>query len=263
MVQQEGDQRLTALSKATGDLITGPLAAHNTADIQRILTAAVHEDGPDRAVVLALDGAIVAVQRSARADEDDVSADDRDFALSALREGQTRSRDDSDNLVDIAVPIAASGQAVGVLLGQSSTNGAVDELAGIVLPRMSAAGLGVALLAALIALAIARYIAAPLRKLAVAATAVGQGQLEALPNLRGSAEVGALAGAFSQMVADLGVSRAAVAEQQQTLETRVRERTADLERTLAELRESTDTREQLSATVRGLASPIIPGSTAF
>jgi anti-anti-sigma factor len=97
-----------------------------------------------------------------------------------------------------------------------------------------------------------------LRKLAVAATAVGQGTLEALPNLRGSAEVGALASAFGQMVADLRTSQAAVAEQQRTLETRVRERTADLERTLAELQESITTREQLSATVRGLASPIIP-----
>ena len=258
VVRQEGDQRLTALTEATSDLITAPLVAHDTADVQRILTAVVREEGLDRAFVLAPDGAIVAAQRSERVDEEDLSSNDQDFALSALRAGQLRTRDDSDNLVDIAVPIAANGQAVGVLLGQSSTSGAVDELVGTTLPLMSAAGLGLALLAGLIAVAMARYIAAPLRKLSVAAIAVGQGQLEALPNLRGNAEVGALAGAFGQMVTDLRTTQAAVAEQQRTLETRVSERTADLERTLAELQESVTTREQLSATVRGLSSPIIP-----
>jgi anti-anti-sigma regulatory factor/HAMP domain-containing protein len=258
VVQQEGAQRLTALTQAASDLIAAPLVTHNTADVQRILTAAVREEGLDRAFVLTPDGAIVAAQRSERVDEEEVSADDQDFALSALRAGQLRTRDDSDNLVDIAVPITANGQAVGVLLGQSSTSGAVDELVGTTLPQMSAAGLGVALLAGLIALAMARYIAAPLRKLSVVAVAIGQGQLEALPNLRGSAEVGALAGAFGQMVADLRTTRAAVAEQQRTLETRVSERTAELERILAELRESVTTREQLSATVRELASPIVP-----
>jgi len=258
VVQQEADQRLTALSEATSDLITAPLVAHDTAGMQRILTAAVRDEGLDRAFVLAPDGAMLAMQRGERADADDLSTEDQDFALGALRAGQLRTRDDSDSLVDIAVPITADGQSVGVLLGQSSTNGAVDELVGTVLPQMSAAGLGVALLAALVALAMARYIAAPLRKLAAAATAVGQGQLAALPTLRGSAEVGALAGAFGQMVADLRTTQAAVAEQQHMLETRVYERTADLQRTLAELRESVNAREQLSATVRELSSPIIP-----
>jgi anti-anti-sigma factor len=70
--------------------------------------------------------------------------------------------------------------------------------------------------------------------------------------------VGALAGAFGQMVNDLGTTREIVAEQQRTLETRVSERTADLERTLADLRESTTVREQLRATVRELASPVVP-----
>jgi anti-anti-sigma factor len=60
------------------------------------------------------------------------------------------------------------------------------------------------------------------------------------------------------MVADLHTTQAAVAEQQRTLEARVGERTADLERTLAELRESVTARAQLDATVRGLSSPIIP-----
>jgi anti-anti-sigma regulatory factor/HAMP domain-containing protein len=257
-LQQEGDQRLTALTEATRDLIAAPLAAQHPADVQQILTAAVREDGLDHAMVLAPSGATIAMQLSPRDDADGVSDDDRDFALGALREGQTRVRNDTDNLVDIAVPITAHGQALGVLLGQSSTNGAVDELVGTVLPQMSAAGLGIALLAGLLALVIARYIAAPLRKLAAAATAVGQGQLAALPNLRGNAEVRALSSAFSQMVTDLGVSRAAIAAEQHTLETRVHERTADLERTLTELRASTAAQEQLRATVQGLASPIIP-----
>jgi anti-anti-sigma factor len=257
-VQKEGDQRLTALAEATRDLIAAPILVQHTADVQQILTAAVREDGLDRAVVLAPDGATIAVQHSTQIDADDISADDRAFALAALHEGQTRVRDDNDNLVDLAVPIMANEQRLGVLLAQSLTNGAVDELAGTVIPQMSAAGFGVALLAGLLALMIARYIAAPLRKLAAAAAAVGQGQLATLPNLRGNAEVRALSSAFSQMVADLSVSRAAVAAEQHMLETRVRERTADLERTLTELRESTDAREQLRATVQALASPIIP-----
>src|SRR5262245_27634574 len=158
----------------------------------------------------------------------------------------------------MAVPIVETVQAIGVLLGQSSTSPALDELLGTTLPEMSAAGLGTALLAALIALVLACYIAAPLRKLSNVAVAVGQGQLEALPALHGGAEVGALAGAFEQMIGDLRTAREAVAEQQRTLETRVSERTADLERTLAELRETTTAREQLSATVRELASPVVP-----
>jgi anti-anti-sigma regulatory factor/HAMP domain-containing protein len=258
VVQQEGDQRLTALAETTGDLITAPLAAHDTAAVQRILSAAVRDEGLDRAFVLAPDRTMVAAQHSERVDEDDLSTDDQDFALSALRANQLRTRNDTDNLVDIAVPIAQNDQAVGVLLGQSSTSGAIDELIGTTLPQMSAAGLGVALLAGLVALALARRIAAPLQKLSVAAMAVGQGQLEALPAQRGNAEVGALASAFGQMVDDLRASRAAVAEQQRTLEVRVQERTADLERALAELRESVSVREQLSATVRELASPIVP-----
>ncbi|MFL5803294.1 MAG: STAS domain-containing protein [Roseiflexaceae bacterium] len=258
VVQEESDQRLTALTQATSDLVTAPLVAHDTAGIQGVLAAVVREEGLDRAFALAPDGAIVATQLSERADEEELSADDQDFALSALRTNQLRTRDDSDNLVDIAVPIVANGQTVGVLLGQSSTEGAVDELIGTTLPQMSAAGLGVALLAGLVALVMARYIAAPLRKLAVVATAVGQGQLESLPKVRGGAEIGALASAFGQMVEDLRTAREVVVEQHRTLETRVSERTADLERTLAELRESVDTREQLSATVRELSSPIVP-----
>lgn len=257
-VQQEGDQRLSALTQATGDLLTPPLVAHDTAGIQRILTAAVREEGLEQAFVLAPDGAIVAAQRSEQRDDTELSTDDQDFALSALRANQLQARDDADNLVDIAVPMVANGQTVGVLLGQSSIDAAVDELLGTALPQMSVAGLVVALLAGLLALVLARYSAAPLRKLATVATAVGQGQLETLPKLGGSAEVGALASAFDQMVDDLRSSRAAVAEHQRTLETRVSERTADLERTLAELRESITVREQLSATVRELSSPVVP-----
>jgi anti-anti-sigma factor len=258
VIQGESDQRLTALSEATSELISAPLVAQDFADVQRILTTVVREEGLDRAFVFGPDGAVVAKQSSDRVEAEDLSADDQDFALQALHDGQLRTRDDADNSVDIAVPVAANGQTVGVLLGQSSTGAAVDELVGTTLPQMSAAGLGLALLAGLLALAMARYIAAPLSKLSVAATAVGQGQLEALPKLRGSAEIAALAGAFGQMVDDLRSSRAAVAQQQQMLETRVSERTADLEHTLAELRESANAREQLSATVRGLSNPIMP-----
>jgi anti-anti-sigma regulatory factor/HAMP domain-containing protein len=258
VIQRESDQRLTALSEAAADLLAAPLIAQDRAAAQQVLAVMVRDEGLDRALILAPDGTLVADQRGDAIDTDDLSRDDRDFALGALSANQSQVRDDADNLSDIAVPIADNGQVRGVLLGQASSSGALDELIDIVLPQMSAAGLAVALLAALLALVVARYIAAPLRKLAASATAVGRGQLEALPTLHGGAEVGALATAFDQMVADLRASQAEVAQQQNMLETRVRERTADLERTLAELQESITTREQLSATVRGLSSPIIP-----
>jgi HAMP domain-containing protein len=213
VIQQEGNQPLTAISQATSDLIAAPLVAHNTDGIKQILAAVVREEGLDRAFVFTPDGAVVAAQLSEQADGEELSADDQDFALGALRAGQLSVRDDGDNTVDLAAPIVANGQTVGLMLGQSSTEGAVDELLEVALPQMSAAGLGVALLAGLLALAMARYIAAPLHQLSAVAMAVGQGELESLPDLRGSAEVSALAGAFGKMVEDLRTSRAAVAEQ--------------------------------------------------
>src|SRR5215470_11608247 len=56
VVQGVSDQRLTALSEATGELITAPLAAQNVADIERILATVVRDEGLDRAAVLAPDG---------------------------------------------------------------------------------------------------------------------------------------------------------------------------------------------------------------
>jgi anti-anti-sigma regulatory factor/HAMP domain-containing protein len=258
VVQIEGSQRLTSMTEAAAELISAPLAAQDRAAVTEVLTSVVRDEGLDRAVVLAPDGTTIALQGSDRVEDDDVSAEDRAFALSALQARKLRTRNDTDGLIDMAVPLMASEAPIGVLLGQSSTNGAADELVNTILPRMSAAGLGVLLLAGLIALAMARYLARPLSTLTVAARAVGQGQLTTLPAVQGSAEVGALAGAFGRMVTDLRASQAAIATHQQTLEAHVRERTSELEQALAALQESVDARDQLSATVRDLASPIIP-----
>ena len=258
VVRDEGDQRLVALAEATGELVAAPLAAGDTAEVERTLAAVVREEGFDRAFLFGPDGTLVANQLSDRVEASDLSDDDQAFALDAQRAGELRSRDDSDNLIDIAVPLVANGNAGGVLLAQASNGGAVDEIVGTALPQMIAAALLVAVLAAAVALGLARYTAAPLRKLTNQAIAVGQGRLEAMPNVQGSEEISTLSGAFDQMINDLSASQALVAEQQRLLETRVEERTADLEQALAELRESVDARNQLSATVRDLASPVVP-----
>lgn len=139
VVQNESDERLTALTEAAAELVAAPLAAADGEAIEHILATVVRDEGLAYAYVLAPDGATIAHQHSEKLEEDELSSDDKEYALGALR-----------------------------------------------------------------------------------------------------------------------ASQAAIAEQQRTLETRVNERTADLQQALAELQESASAREQLSATVRELASPIVP-----
>jgi rsbT co-antagonist protein RsbR len=99
-----------------------------------------------------------------------------------------------------------------------------------------------------------RRIVRPVKGVAAAAHDVAQGQLDQTLAVTGDAEIGDLQRTFNQMVQNLRSSRAIVAEQQRVLT----EQTADLERTLSELRESTTAQEQLSVAVRSVASPVVP-----
>ncbi|GIV98054.1 MAG: hypothetical protein KatS3mg057_2711 [Herpetosiphonaceae bacterium] len=99
-----------------------------------------------------------------------------------------------------------------------------------------------------------RRVSLPLRQLTESTAAVAAGDLDRRVEVRSDDELGLLATSFNQMVANLKAARDAVNEQQRLLEAR----SADLERTLNELRESVSAREQLSAMVRELSSPVVP-----
>jgi anti-anti-sigma regulatory factor/HAMP domain-containing protein len=111
---------------------------------------------------------------------------------------------------------------------------------------------------ALAAWAIARYTAGPLRTLTRAAAAFGRGDLGAPVEVRRGGELGSLADALRAMARDLHSSRAQIETHNQALEQRVTDRTADLEGALGDLRASIGEREQLSATIQELSSPVLP-----
>lgn len=128
--------------------------------------------------------------------------------------------------------------------------------------EVSQVGIGVAigssLVAALLGLYIATRIARPITSLTSTATRIAAGALDERVSAAPRNEIGVLAVAFNSMTDQLQ-------QVQQGLEQRVAERTtaleqalAEQERTLAELHESIGARDQLSATVRELASPVLP-----
>ena len=116
----------------------------------------------------------------------------------------------------------------------------------------------IVLVMALAAWAIARYTAGPIQSLTRAAAAFGRGELSTPVEVRRGGELGVLADALRTMARGLHSSRAQIEAQNQALEQRVAERTADLEGALVELRTSIGEREQLSATIQELSSPVLP-----
>ncbi|HEY0737079.1 MAG TPA: cache domain-containing protein, partial [Herpetosiphonaceae bacterium] len=128
------------------------------------------------------------------------------------------------------------------------------ETAGLSIGLAALAGL----IAALIGLMVATRVSRPITALAQASHRITAGQLDQQVAIADRGEIGVLATAFNGMTVRL----------QQTLEgleQRVAERTADLqhanqeaERALKELSESLHQRELLSATVRELATPVVP-----
>jgi anti-anti-sigma regulatory factor/HAMP domain-containing protein len=116
----------------------------------------------------------------------------------------------------------------------------------------------IVLVMALAAWAIARYTAGPLETLTRAAAAFGRGDFDAPVEVRRGGELGELADALRAMARDLRFSGEQIETYSQGLEQRVADRTADLEGALTDLRASIDEREQLSAAIQELSSPVLP-----
>ena len=105
---------------------------------------------------------------------------------------------------------------------------------------------------------IRRLIVGPITRLAAVAAQVAAGQREQTIVVTSTDEIGGLQQTFNQMLRALRQADAAVADQQRILEARVAERTADLTQAFADLRASATARDELSATIRALASPVVP-----
>jgi signal transduction histidine kinase/CheY-like chemotaxis protein len=89
-----------------------------------------------------------------------------------------------------------------------------------------------------------RAITRPLQKLATAADAIAQGNLNTAVDIRTSDEVGALADSFNAMARSVARSRAALEEYNRTLEDKVQARTAHLELLNRELLKAKEAAEQ-------------------
>ena len=244
------------LTEAASQLLVAPLVNDDRAGVTQTLTLVVRDEGLTRASVLDAAGALIASAGEAAPENPADFAEDLAFARTALRDSQRRSRSTEEHF-DLVVPITRDGRTLGVVVGESDFEAAADKVDAVI-PQIIAASLVVALLGGLLVWLIARSFARPVRDLALAATLVGQGHLDASLPIRQGGEIGALAAAFGQMVANLRIARADLLEYQNSLEARVTERTTDLERALTELHTSLGAREQLSTTVRALASPVVP-----
>lgn len=108
------------------------------------------------------------------------------------------------------------------------------------------------------ALVLASALLRNLRLLTTATTAVAAGDLEQVVKVRSRDELGHLATAFNHMLGALRTARAEIDAHQAVLETRVVERTAELQQTMTDLRAALDTQAALSKTIRDLQNPAVP-----
>jgi anti-anti-sigma factor len=101
---------------------------------------------------------------------------------------------------------------------------------------------------------IPRTITHPLMQLVAATRRLTGGDYSVAVSTPDRSEIGELAAAFNQTIAALAQQREEVRQQQAALECQ----NDELQSTLAELRASTEAREQLAMTVRALSVPVIP-----
>lgn len=122
-----------------------------------------------------------------------------------------------------------------VRLGLSHAS--MDREIAVLTGRLALIGAFVLIAGLLASLALGRHVTRPLRKLADAAAAIGQGRWDHRVDVAGDDEIGYLASRFRQMAQDLHAAEEEILEQNRTLEVKVAERTASLSRALDELRE--------------------------
>src|SRR5262245_57211287 len=118
VVGTEITQRVIAQSEITSQLLAPPLATHDQAAVATILQAIVREDSLEQAVLFDPAGAVLHVQSAPGFTDEDPAEADVEFALSAVRAGQTVVQDEPDHL-DVATPILVANQPVAVLVGHS------------------------------------------------------------------------------------------------------------------------------------------------
>jgi anti-anti-sigma regulatory factor/HAMP domain-containing protein len=177
-----------------------------------------------------------------------------EVALATYRRQQSLYTD----LLAAATDLANVSQAQGSVALQQVRE-AYSTSRGFVLAMM----LGAFVLAGAVAFGLSQTIIRNLRTLTATAKGVESGDLEQRAVIRSRDEVGQLATSFNQMIAALGTARSEMVAYQQSLETRVVERTAELEQTLHELRETIHDRDQLITTVNELSSPVVPVLTGI
>src|SRR5262245_13704626 len=224
----------------------------------RLFMSPIPRPGSVRRVALYSANGLFLVQETARDVPASEGGGDEALAREAISSNQIVERR-APNMITLVAPVRAEegGAPSGALAMELPTDDIERQLAALRLTALLVGG-GMALTMALAAWIIARSTLGPIGMLTRAAEAFGRGELHVPVEDKRRGELGTLARTFRHMADDLRASRAAIEEQNHALEQRVAERTVELEQTLTELREAASAREQLSAAVREMSSPVVP-----
>jgi anti-anti-sigma regulatory factor/HAMP domain-containing protein len=234
------------------------VARQNNIIAARLFMSPIPRPGSVRRVALYDQNGLFLVQETARDLPTAKDGGDEELVREAISEHRIVERR-SPGLITLVAPVRTEqgDQPSGALAIELPTDDIERQLAELRLTALLVGG-GMALALALAAWGITRYTLGPIRTLTRAVEAFGHGQLDAPVEIKRGGELGTLARAFRQMADDLQVSRGAIEEHNHALERHVAERTTELERALADLHESVDAREQLSAAIREMSSPVVP-----
>jgi signal transduction histidine kinase/ActR/RegA family two-component response regulator len=184
-------------------------------------------------------------------------------AFGELGSARVWTSDTIDTVVMVSPVVAVADPNLGDLVPEQDVDAVIQERIGYVLLGMSTAELivdqrtfllsvflvtlGLALIGALVAVLLARRIAAPLKSLASAAGRISTGDLDIQIERGSGGEVTSLAEAFEHMLVRLRSYRERVAAQQQDLEDQVAQRTEDLRLALGQAQQANQSKSQFLA----------------